>query len=92
METICLIINGPRNGETLNLENIEDESIVNVVHFPPFSRNLCEDDLPMRYSCPRFTKRFHVIGEFVFYLGEEIYIDPIIEEAEQVLGPIAKKI
>ena len=76
------IINGPRHGESLKVEAFEDGSVVNVVHFPPLTQNICGDDLPIRYSTPRFVQQFELIGEFAFYLGEDIYISPIIEEAE----------
>lgn len=69
-------------------EAVEDGTIVTVRHFPPFAKS--PKGSPMRYTNPQFNQRFHIIGEFAYYLGEEIHISSIVKETEELKSKISK--
>jgi len=79
------IINGVDKVLTLD-KNVKDGDIVIVRHFPPFRST--PKDIPMRYTNPQFNQRFQIIGEFAYYLGEEICIPPNVEETEELVKGI----
>jgi len=81
------IINGPMHGETLEPENnVDDGDFLRVYRVGCLFKVL--DDTPMRYSCPTFVMKYHLIGAYAYYLGEKLVVDPTIEKAERILGPI----
>jgi len=79
------IVNGVDKVLTLE-ENIEDDTVVIVKYFPPFAKSPI--DSPIRYIRPQFNRRFHILGEYAFYLGEEIHISSIVKEAEELIDKI----
>ncbi len=85
------IVNGPDSGQTITPDPpVEDGQILNMRGFG----NICSISCyaPIRYAQPMFKRRYHILGDCAYYLGEEIIISLIVEEAERVLGPIATKL
>lgn len=86
------VVNGPDHGVTLTTaEAIEDGSFLNMHTFDKFRK--CDEDTPIRYASPlQLRRRYHILGNKAYYVGEEFVCSPIIQDAEQVLGPISKKL
>lgn len=80
-----LIVNGPRQGEMIEPDTrVHDGDYLYITRIE--NRFKAVSDTPIRYSCPTFVMTYHLIGEHAYYLGEELYVSPVIKEAEQKLS------
>lgn len=85
------IINGPDHGQTLDTPTIVEEGQTIIIRAPGLSRKDLSKDMPMGYSNPLFMRRYHILGDYAYYIGEEISNSPFVGKAERVLDPIAAK-
>ena len=83
------IINGPMHGEMIEPDstlNVKSGDFYNLLR--PGRLFKSPNDMPIRYACPSFFMKYHLIGDYAYYLGEERSVSPIVEDAERILGPI----